>query len=306
MALIKLPPSGSKESLVGALIGLLVLSIAILGLIKLTMNPQPGSSSMELFKAVLQLGVISVAGAALAMLSFNYQFAREQEETERENNQARKDKKSEERRQKRLRDFELISRRLEYREDLLRTILGRATSSYSAVKKVRRLLRARALVEDENDKTILPMVYDEQMMVVNDAQLEFENLKRDVENSELAFSQADEIVKNLVAIDRYLGKLISEYERRRPRITNDISTQRLSQFLRLQDFLAKSKHSLFMRRVVHPFHEVQKLIRADLLNPQLVDLTSLVDPGEGEEAPPQEPNSSTSETALSDMRMNVE
>lgn len=237
-----------------ALIGLFVASVAILGLVKLFMNPQPGAAAMELFKAVLQLGVISVAAAALALLSFNYQFERQQEE----------------------RKFELVRRCLEYREELLRTILGRATSSYAAVKKARRLLRARALRQDSNDKTILTKVYDEQMDSLNDAQLDFENLQRDVENSRPAFSQPEEIVENLRCVDRYLGILIKEYERKRPSFTGDNSTRRVARFLLLPDFLKKSKTSLFMRYVVDPFHDVQRLLRADLLNPQLVDLTPLV------------------------------
>ena len=226
---------------------------------------------MEVFKAVLQLGVISAAAAALAMLSFDYQFLRQQEEKNRDQDH-----------EAALRQNELLRRRLEYREELLRTILRRATNSYSSVKKARTLLRARALQKEANRKVIVTPAYDEQMDVVNDARLDFENLQRDVENSRLAFSQPDIIVKKIQCVEEYLRHLIEEYERRRPTFKEDGSTRRVGQLRRLRDFLSSSRTSLFMLRAVHPFHEVQRLLRADLLNPQLVDWTSVVALSENE------------------------
>src|SRR5437879_467277 len=206
-----------RRYLIAALVALFVASVAALGVLKRTLNPQAGTPELELFKAVLQLGVISVAAAALAVLSFDYQFQRQQEETERER----------------------LRRRLEYRDELLRTILGRATSSYSAVKKARRLLRGRALREEGNGEIILTPAYDEQMGVVNDAQLDFENLQRDVENSRRAFSRPDEIVRKLRIVDSYLGNLIEEYEHERPGFTAERSTKQLAQFSDLRDFLSQ-------------------------------------------------------------------
>jgi hypothetical protein len=264
-------PSGRKHLLL-TLFGLFVVSVVVLIVLRWRFNPQPNSAEFEIFKAFLQLGVISVAAAAVAMLSFDYQFQRQQNERERDRVRQADEKRREEEHERALRDAELSRRRLEYRDELLRAVFGRATQSYSAVKRARRLLRARALRQQDHVRLILTSVYDELMDVVNDAQLDFENLRRDVENSRPAFSSPDQLVIYMGAIDEYLGKLMKEYERERPGFTEEISTKHLAQFAQLGDFLGPAKESLFLTGVVHPFHDVQRLIRADLLNPQLRDI----------------------------------
>ena len=263
----------SRKFLVLALVALFVASLICLGLLKAFSPLQLGSPSMEVFKAVLQLGVISVAAAAVALLSFNYQFERQREEADRQQGRREQEKNRETKEQETLRKIELLRRTLEYRDDLLRTILGRAVANYSAVKKTRRLVRALGIKKGRTEKTILLKTYDEQMEAINDAQLVFENLQRDVDNSKDAFSKAEWIVENLKKMDGYLGKLVSEYEERRPAASNRLL---VSQLQELSDFISFSGTSRFHTEIVKAFHEVQKAIRQDLLNPQFIDLESLV------------------------------
>ncbi len=268
-------PKSPRRYLIAALVALFVGSVAALGILKWAFNPKPGTPELEIFKAVLQLGVISVAAAAVALLSFDYQFQRQREEAAGERRRQDEEKRRDRDHQEALRQAELARKSLEYREEFLRTILRRATSSYAAVKKARRVLRARALRQEANGKIVLTSAYDEQVDVINDAQLDFENLQGDVDNTRPALSRPDEIIAQLHAVDEYLGELIKEYETERPGFTVEGSAKQLAEFRWLQDFL-DHKGNLFTGKVVHPFHDVQRLLRADLLNPQLIDFTPAV------------------------------
>ena len=237
--------------LAGALLSLLVLSVA--ALILFFRDAQQGDLKFEVAKALLQLGVVAVIAAALSILTFEYQRRRQREDKDRELQREQATKQR-----------DLDRKTLEYREDLLRSILSEATAAYSRAKKARRLLRARAI----RGGLVVVDQYDTFLDWLNDAQLELENLARDVETSAQAFTDASAVVKHLRSMDSHLNRLIKEYEGERHRAAgNELLLERVPL---LDEFLRRAGGSgTFSQSFVNPFHAVQKAIRADLLHPNL-------------------------------------
>jgi hypothetical protein len=107
------------------------------------------------------------------------------------------------------------------------------------------------------------------MEVVIDAQLELENLVRDVETSRPAFTRPDELIHALKSMEKYLSELIKEYETVRQLLQVGTPTEELKSLPRLSDFLAPARESDFMDWMIVPHRVILQLIRGDLLHPQL-------------------------------------
>ncbi|HYP39660.1 MAG TPA: hypothetical protein VEX13_04800 [Chloroflexia bacterium] len=251
--------------LIGSVLGgVFLLSIVLLVVIGFWFRPTPNTFEFEIVKAVLQVGVISIIALIFSLISFEYQRDREQTDKDRERKRQESDNEQ-----------DLYRRQLEYRDDLLKATLRRAMTSYSAVKKARRLMRARAIVLGTSQtEVILAPAYDSYMEMINDAQLEFEHLKRDVKTSDVGFRKAEELHDALECMEKYLGRMIREYESNRRSfqlleggtLAKEISS---SSFPKLDDLLSHSSKSDFQMEFVQPFHNVQESIRADLAHPQL-------------------------------------
>lgn len=229
----------------------LVLSALFLGSIAILLlffrDAAQGSLKFEAAKSLLQLGVVSVVGAVVSILVFEYQRERQAIDKKRE----------------------LDRKRLEYRETLLLSILSRTMDAYGRVKKARRILRGRTISSEAPGRLVPLELYDANFDVLNDAQLDFENLARDVDTSAKAFAEPKALVENLRSMDDYLGELIGEYEDSRHRFSGSAPSLPLGELPRLEDFLGPVKGSDFLKQVVYPYHDVQKAIRADLLHPNL-------------------------------------
>lgn len=244
------------RSIAFALLAIFAVSVALLALLgKRNPNLQ---LVPELAKSIFQLGVVSIVGACVSLLLFEYQREKQQSDKAREVDRLQSEKQR-----------DLHAKRLEYRESLLLGVLSKALSAYSQAKKARRLLRARALQNREGSAVLLMEGYDAYMELVNDSQLELENLARDVETSKVAFTQPDTLVSRLRKMEVHLSHLMGEYEARRPFFSAAQPYRPLQEQPLLQDFLRSAKESRFMPEVIHPYHEVQDMIRKDLLHPQV-------------------------------------
>jgi hypothetical protein len=241
---------------------------------------EQGTVRFEAAKALLQIGVVAVAGAVVSVLIFEYQRERAEKEKEaelqREKVEKRADLEREEKeklsdleREEKSKQRELDRKSLEYRETLLLSTLSRAMASYGRTKKARRLLRGRAITKRDEEKIVLASQYDVFFDLINDAQLDFENLARDVMTSAKAFSKATKTADELKKLDSYLNDLIGEYEDCRGLFSGSESSLPLKELPCLQDFLQPAKLSKFKDGVVVPYHEVQFAIRADLMHPNL-------------------------------------
>ena len=235
----------ARTRITGILVLTFVVSVTLLAIMP---TPAPGTFSMEIAKALLQLGVVSVIGAVVSLLAFEYQ--REQQNADKNRDEARKS--------------------LEYREDLLKTILSRATVCYSQMKKARRMFRARGLQRLGDFALVEPEEYDKCLESINDAQLEIENIARDVKSSERAFTHSELIVKNLRAMEQYLSNLVGEYEKQRGTLLLREGKVMLDDLDRMSEFLLTANQSQFKPQFIVSFHEVQQAIRSDLLHPNLL------------------------------------
>lgn len=231
--------------LVTGLVGLFLVTVATLGVF--LHDAQANTLRFEIAKALLQLGVVSVIGVVVSLFTFEYQRARQLADQMRE----------------------VDRKNLEYREELLKSTLAKTTAAYSAVKKARRLLRARAVVsESQSQPVVLRAPYDSYMDTINDAQLDIENLARDIETSAPAFTDSDLLVHELHSIDSFLNGLIEEYEKLRRTFQGQDPIKNLSEIPLLKEFMGSTKGSQFKEQVIIPYHRVQKGIRDNLLHPQ--------------------------------------
>jgi hypothetical protein len=174
---------------IASLIVVLIVGIAAVGWFavvpQVTGDVESKVLQLEKAKAVLQLAVVSTGVALLSLLNYSYQEYRLQREA---------------------------------RKQLIMSMLDRARTNYTAVKRSRRLLRASGLSDayfatnpaqpdDPRRKS-----YDKQMRLLDDAQLEFENLKTEVAASRGNYRRANDIETQLDNLESYLGELVSEWE----------------------------------------------------------------------------------------------
>jgi hypothetical protein len=186
-----------RRALVLALSAAFLVSAGIVLVVAVVGSVQANTLWFEIMKTLLQIGVVSAAGAALSIVSFEYQ--RDAQRTEK----AHADE--------RIRD--------ETRKDWLRGILARAAASYTDVKRARRLLRGRALTTDAQTQHVVVRAeaYDQQLAAINDAQLEFELLADDVRTSgQQPAGVITQLGDEFDRIEKALSKLITEYEQKLP------------------------------------------------------------------------------------------
>ena len=186
-------------------IGLVLLSIAtfiIAVLIARRGSVESSTLWLEITKTLLQVGVVLVLGALLSTVTSDYQQRHEKAEA---------------------------------RLELLRAIMGRAAAAYNDVKRARRLLRAQAMAKEDNGTVVLADAYDEQIVGINDAQLQFETMADEIRGAfpELAESLATEFD----TIEEALNSLISEYEDNRRNFTGKPLSIREESLPRLKRFL---------------------------------------------------------------------
>lgn len=254
-----------RKLLTIALASLLLGSVALL--LIFFREAEQGTLEFEVAKSLLQLGVVAVVGAVVSVLVFEYQRERQaiDKTTDLERQAAEKQR-------------DIMRKALEYRESLLVSLLSRTMDAYGRAKKSRRLLRGRAIVNRGEISVVLAAQYDQCFELINSAQLDLENLARDVETSAKAFSDPTALVKHLRAMEGYLGTLIGEYEQHRRFFTGEESSLPLSRLSLLEDFIRSAKESSFMPTMVVPYHDVQKAIRGDLLHPNLPELIATPNP----------------------------
>jgi hypothetical protein len=219
--------------------------IPLLLLMNPSWTPAPETLGLEFAKALLQMSIVSGIGAVVSLLMFEYQ-------------------------QKRTRldsllmfEYQQERKRLEYDEDLLKATLGKAMESYNTAKKARHLLRARArtVKSDSKEWLVSGPDYDSYMAMVIDAQLQLDNLARDVETNSRLFKRHDKLANTLRSMEAYLSGLIHEYDDKRPTSQREIPLTALQQ---LSDFLRPHGETQYDKKVVIPFRDVQKYIRGDL------------------------------------------
>lgn len=141
---------------------------------------------------------------------------------------------------------------------------------YSAIKKVRRLIRASCVQGPAGSEldpwTAIPLSsYDMHMASINDAQLALELLKRRLKLLGNAFNSAHGLSQRAERMEMYLGNIIREYEHHRSREL-ECDPIPLTELPRLRAFIAgkpdKNKVSDF-NTFRDPFDELLKMLEAE-------------------------------------------
>jgi hypothetical protein len=271
-----------RKRLLAGLVAASVISLAIFALMAFVGDVKVNTLQYEFAKILLQVGLVSAAGAAASMLGYEFQREgqridkdrdeknRREEKTADENRRLdEKDRDEERRAAEKARDEERDSQ--EYRRRLLEGALERATASYFQVKRARRLLRALATTDsDSGTVAILASQYDREIVVIIDAQLEFESLAEHVRTNPAMFSAANRLASQFDDIEDYLNSLISEYEVVRSSFIGKPPVRELATMPDLDKFLAsprnqpdKFMHGFWLAK--RGFRQVQTLIRHDLV-----------------------------------------
>jgi hypothetical protein len=111
--------------------------------------------------------------------------------------------------------------------------------------------------------------------MIIDAQLELENLAGDIETSEGMFCDPTALRALLSEMESYLGKLITEYEKKAFETLHGPKLLCLTDLPELEGFTATSTEvGDFKKQFSGPYRAIQRAIRRDLLRPNLPNIVS--------------------------------
>jgi hypothetical protein len=149
--------------------------------------------------------------------------------------------------------FKEISRERQYRQEelikeeekrthnskRLREIHSELLGAYNKAKKVRRLLRAKALTKTTTSKKIIVVQdeYDRQMQELIDAQLVFEVYAKRIKYNKLWFKEAGNLESKLGLIEKYLNRILQEYQKSFKTFSRDSRTKPLNKLPKLEEFV---------------------------------------------------------------------
>jgi len=121
----------------------------------------------------------------------------------------------------------------------LREIHSELLGAYNKAKKVRRILRAKALTQDPKTKEdqVLLEQYDQQMEHLMDAQLVFETYAKRIKYNVIWFQTASNLEGNLKLIEGYLNSILKEYQEKRRTFSGEPSIKRLDDLSFLKEFI---------------------------------------------------------------------
>ena len=138
---------------------------------------------------------------------------------------------------------------------------------YSTAKRVRRLLRASCIQDPMGDKknpwTDVPVTaYDMHMGTINDVQLALELVKRRLRFFHAVFQNPNDLSLMAEAMEKYLGHIITEYEKHRnPTLKRDSIP--LSELHRLRSFIWKEDKGGDFASFGEPFDKLMELLETE-------------------------------------------
>lgn len=163
----------------------------------------------DVFKLLAQLFVVTALGAAATMVYADLSWAREKREQKRE---------------------------------ILRDTLRQLIEAYNECKRVRRLLRAKAICTDHSGKKFVRRDrYDVLLERLNDAQLRLEFYKRYVRWNADLFEEAVGMAEHLEAGEKYLNRVVAEWEEATQECSSAESTRDLERLPKLKELIASAK-----------------------------------------------------------------
>jgi hypothetical protein len=233
-----LSTAGRQKVVYGALLAITLASTGLLIWI-LQSNPKPDTLKYEAGKTCMQVLGVVLVGFVVSHATFTLQHNREQRE-----------RMVEEARDARRR-----------KDELIHSTLNEILAPYQTLKRARRILRARVWAQEAGQQ-VNADVYDQQMAMINDVQLQFEQLKRDPPLSEDARVDKESLRRYFGTIEKSLGELVAEYERRRAALLQEGAS--VSDMPRLDKFLEPGP---FRVGIAVPIESILSDLREALLKP---------------------------------------
>jgi hypothetical protein len=210
----------------------------------------------EAAKACLQVLSVALVGAAVSFATFTLQRNRE-----------RREANTDQRRENWQREVARLRDDRQRKDELLNATLKAVLTDYNSIKRARRLLRARLWAESSGEAMDIK-VYDEQMAVINDAQLMFEQHKRTAKVINDGRVDRDRLVRCFRTIEKYLNTLVSEYEAHRRVAAHDPArTLSVRDLKALSRFIDPDDWTPFVTGVSSGFGEALEELRGALLVP---------------------------------------
>lgn len=109
--------------------------------------------------------------------------------------------------------------------------------------------------------------YDELMSSVSQCQLSLEALVRHLQSSsEDEFPEIGKLKYWLGLMEKYLGSVISEWERTTPVLSKAGTKMKLSDLTRTEDFLSKLSPTDFERKFSKPYHLFHNCLSKEIQN----------------------------------------
>lgn len=155
--------------------------------------------------------------------------------------------------------------------DFRKSVLRRLFQAYADTKKARRLLRARCSIDADDNHIrsgeIPYATYEKHIQCINDVQLQLEILIHELEVFKKAFTVEANLREEVAALERYLRKVIREYEDVSMKFSKSEHIP-LARLERLVEFLLPSKvnkNSEFRKEFIPHFRSAVELIRTESL-----------------------------------------
>lgn len=222
-----------------------LVCVVILVCLNIFLPIDNASFGLELSKSLLQIIVVFVIGTIVSALVNNHNNNRKREES-----------------------F----------DELRKSVLLKLHRSYADAKKSRRVMRAKAFrpafYDESNQAARVDLeVYDEQMELINETQLELEIIAKDVETNSYAFSDPGKVVENIRSMEQVLNLVVKEWERKRGGFDQPPLITALPQLLSYVQSDKLDKESYFRVKFVLNYYQALTLVRQDIVVTPLIDYT---------------------------------
>lgn len=226
-----------------------VACVAALWVLYIVASPTTSATFVqELTKVLLQLATVAALGSVVSLITA--QFNRDKLDQDRIRDEANR----------------LIQNRDEFRKQLL----VRIHVAYASVKRAKRLLRARGFsppfypTQNPKSRVVVP-VYDEQLQLINDVQLDLEMLAKELEANTAAFSTPSEIIRAVQLMEGRLKELVTEYEQERGSFGDEPLTKHAAELPILKNFASPRHQSGLAQAFSDAYGQAVRALLADIL-----------------------------------------
>jgi hypothetical protein len=210
----------------------------------LVSNPKHDTLKYEAGKTCMQVLGVVLVGFVVSAATFTLQRNRE-----------RRERKVEEVRDDRQR-----------KDELLNSTFSETLSAYHTVKKARRILRARIWAH-EGGNQVDTDVYDQQMALINDVQLQFEQLYRTASLIQDPRVDKEKFQQCFRTVEKQLSGLVTEYESARRRAAHIQGGISITDMPTMKDFLDRAYIGPFRAGIAGSIDSILSDLRSALLEP---------------------------------------